>query len=187
MFCNFSIYFVIFFSIIVLCQHISDLLENKSLIRSYWNYKRSSTTFHKSLLHYVQHVLSCPTCLVPHVLLYLKCLMPYVLLPSMCSRASRASRASCLSGLVLYVPRALQNLLPNELSCSACLVSYVLSCRTSLVSFVLSFLMCVVPCLLLCLTWLVPCVFSRPLYLVPYVPSSFLSSFSLRNLKASYL
>ena len=105
-------------------------------------------------------MLSCPTCLVPNVLLYLTCLMPYVLLSSTCSRASRASLASCLSGLVLYVPRALQNLLPNNLYCSACLISYVLSCRTCLISFVLSFLMCLVPCLLLCLTWLVPCVFS---------------------------
>lgn len=47
-----------------------------------------------SLLNYVTHVLSCPSCLLPHVLLCLTCLVRHVLYI-----------LSCLTGLVPQVPR----------------------------------------------------------------------------------
>ena len=75
-----------------------------------------------SLLHYVSHMLSCPTCLLHDVLSCLMYFMPYV---HLCPTCTLPHLLLCPTYLVLYVPRALCLLVSHVPRATCTLIPFV--------------------------------------------------------------
>ena len=118
-----------------------------------------------SLLHYVSHMLSCPTCLLHDVLSCLMYFMPYV---HLCPTCTLPHLLLCPTYLVLYVPRALHAFLSHVSRALRVILPHVPRALCLLVSHVPRATCTLIP-------------------FVPYIPSCFMSSFSLRTPSASYL